>query len=578
MELRDYQKAAVASIYDHLRSREDNPCVVLPTGAGKTPVMAQIVHDAVKRWGGRVCILAHVKELLVQTAGTLRAFSPGLDVGVYSAGLKRRDTQNAVIVAGIQSVYERAREFGAFDLVMVDEAHLIPSSGEGRFRTFLSAARHVNPRVRLVGLTATPYRMGSGLIYGMDDEHMLDAICCEAGVRELIADGWLCKLRSRAGVESVDTSGLHRAGGEFVAAEVKSLMDDDELVPAAVAEMLRLTADRHSVLIFTASVAHAEHVTAAIEAEGHECGLVLGQTPSDQRAELLARFKGELARGMFEDDAEPLKYLANVNVLTTGFDARNIDCVVLFRPTLSPGLYYQMVGRGLRTHESKQDCLVLDFAENVVRHGPIDMLSARQREAGDRPPGEAPARECPECHEVVGIGFARCPECGHEFPPPAPKQTHAARAGQNAVLSGEVTIEDYEVEATFYAEHTKRGAPDDHPKTLRVEYEIGFRQTASQWVCVEHTGWARQKAENWWADHCKLPLPDTAAAAAQMAADGLLAETLSIKLKEVSGEKWPEVVGYTLGEVPTPEPALVPAGMTVEAEDGKWYDDEEMPF
>ena len=166
IQLRPYQSEAVSAVYDHLRCRDDNPCVVLPTASGKTCVIGQICRDAVQQWGGRVLILAHVKELLEQAADKLHAMAPDLwnQIGVYSAGLKSRDTDHAIIVAGIQSVYRRAAELDRFDLILLDESHMLPPSGEGMYRTFLDDAKLVNPNVRLIGLTATPYRMSSGMI------------------------------------------------------------------------------------------------------------------------------------------------------------------------------------------------------------------------------------------------------------------------------------------------------------------------------------------------------------------------------------------------------------------------------
>ena len=122
--LRPYQEEAVASVYEHLRARDDNPCVMLPTGSGKTPVMATICRDAVKQWQGRVLILAHVKELLEQSAEKLRQVCPEVKFGIYSAGLKKRETRAPVIVAGIQSIYKRACELGPVDLILVDEGCL----------------------------------------------------------------------------------------------------------------------------------------------------------------------------------------------------------------------------------------------------------------------------------------------------------------------------------------------------------------------------------------------------------------------------------------------------------------------
>ena len=213
MVLRPYQREAVDAVYEFLRTRDDNPCVVIPTAGGKTPVMATICRDAVQRWGGRVLILAHVREPLEQAAEKLHLVAPDLPVGIYSAGLKRRDLGYAVTIAGIQSVYERACDVGAVDLVIVDECHLIPEDGEGMYRTFLADMKQINPPVRIIGLTATPFRMKSGTICA--PENILNAVCFEIGVRELIVQGYLCPLRTKAGSAKPDTNQLHVRGGEF---------------------------------------------------------------------------------------------------------------------------------------------------------------------------------------------------------------------------------------------------------------------------------------------------------------------------------------------------------------------------
>ena len=164
MQLRPYQSEAVAAVYEHLRSRDDNPCVVIPTGGGKTPVIATICRDAVAHWNGRVVILAHVKELLEQAADKLRHIAPDVPMGIYSAGLKRKDLGYSVTIAGIQSIWKKAADLGPVDLIIVDEAHMVPAEDDGMYRQFITDAKAVNPLVRIIGLTATPYRMKSGSI------------------------------------------------------------------------------------------------------------------------------------------------------------------------------------------------------------------------------------------------------------------------------------------------------------------------------------------------------------------------------------------------------------------------------
>ncbi len=548
MVLRPYQQAAVQAVYDYLRTRDGNPCVVIPTAGGKSPCMATICRDAVLQWQSRVLILAHVRELLVQTADKLRRICPELPFGIYSAGLKRRDTQEPVILAGIQSVYQRACELDAFDLILVDEAHLIPADGEGMYQTFLADARKVNPQLRVIGFTATPYRLDSGLICGPGQ--ILTDVCYEIGVRELIHDGYLCPLVSKAGKTKADTSGLHVRGGEFVAGEVEELMDQDGLVEAACAEIVAHTRDRQAVLLFASGVQHGQHIVRVLrDRHGVDCGFVCGETPSQERDELLARFRGDavVADGLFQEQRpQPLKYLVNVQVLTTGFDAPNIDCVALVRPTMSPGLYVQQVGRGFRLHPGKANCLVLDFGGNILRHGPVDQIKTPKPVAHRPGNGEAPAKECPECQSVIAAGYAKCPDCGYEFP--SQRQQHDAQASSAGILSGQVTTTTYTVSDIIYCVHTKRGAGPEAPKSVRVDYRIGWHDYKSEWICFEHTGYARQKAEAWWLARSDLPIPATAQEAVDLINELGIREAKTITVRAVAGEEFERIVGYELGE------------------------------
>ena len=253
MELRPYQQAAIDSVYRYLREQDGNPVVCIPPAGGKTPILATIASDAVNLWNGRVLVVTHVRELVEQAVDKLRRVCPTLPVGVFSAGLKRRDTKESVIAASIQSIYRRACELGRFDLIIVDECHLLPPDGEGMYQSFLADARVINPHVRLIGLTATPFRLDSGLICGPDN--LLNDICFEAGIRELIRDGYLCPLVSKAGRQKSDLSRLHIRRGEFLASEVDAAMDRDELVRAACAEIVAATQGRNACLIFASGVA-----------------------------------------------------------------------------------------------------------------------------------------------------------------------------------------------------------------------------------------------------------------------------------------------------------------------------------
>ena len=552
MQLRPYQQAAVDAVYEHLRSKETNPCVVLPTGTGKSLVLAQIAKDSVEKWNGRVLLLAHVKELLEQNADKIRKLCPELKIGIYSAGLRSRDTTEQVIVAGIQSVYNKACELDAFDLVIVDEAHLISSEGDGMYRTFLADMKVINPHVRVIGLTATPFRLKGGLI--CKPENILNEICYEAGLKEMIQQGYLSPLISRAGRAEANLANLHIRGGEFISDEVAAAMDNDALVTSACREIVELTRDRKSVLIFTASVDHCKHVAEKIQAfSGKECAIVTGDTSPAERAEIIARFKGEfIPADLFGTPKPPLKFLANVNVLTTGFDAPNTDCVVMLRPTNSPGLLIQCAGRGTRLspETGKSSCLFLDYGGNILRHGPLDMIKVK--EPGSGKGGDAPAKKCPQCLALIHAGYTACPECGYVFPPKESNDKMTQTASSAGVISGQVDYTDYEVLDVYYCVHEKRGADPDAPKTMRVDYQVGFNEFKSEWVCPEHTGYARGKFEKWWHERAALgcPMPGSAREAVSLANEGLLAAPESITVKTIAGERFERITGWRLKERP----------------------------
>lgn len=544
MELRWYQSEAVESVWGHVASKPTNPCIVLPTGAGKSLVIGQLAADTVA-WGGRALILAHRKELLEQNAEKVKACSPGLDVGVYSAGLNRRDTDHAVVVAGVQSIYTKAKAWaiGHRDIVIVDEAHLIPASGDGMYRQLLGHLTTINPNVRVIGLTATPYRLETGLVYGSDQ--IFSDVCYEVGVFKLIEEGFLCGLTNKRPQHVADVSKVHVRGGEFVAGELDEALSDDAMVRAACLEVLVWTEDRHSVLIFAGGRKHASKIVEALRAQvgASQVDYLDGETPAMERAAIISRFRQMRTR-----------FLVNIDVLTTGFDAPNVDCVALMRPTMSPGLYYQMTGRGFRLHELKRDCLVLDFGGNVERHGPIDAMDPpHRRKANGATPGEPPTKTCPDCSELVVVGALTCSSCGHEFPP---RETwHDTTPADSPILKGKgqpSKREKWTVDSVSYGVHVKALPEGGQSRSLRVTYRCGL-QEVSEWICVEHPegSFPRRKAVQWWNKRCNLPCPNVAWDAWDVGEKARwLAEPTELEVEIGGASKWPRVVGVTLREKP----------------------------
>jgi len=547
LQLRYYQDEAVSAVYNYLRNETGNPCVVLPTAAGKTPVIARLATDCVTKWHGRCLILSHVKELLEQSEKTLKAMCPELDIGVFSAGLNRRDTDHSVVCAGVQSVYRRACDLGRFDLVIVDEGHLIPPDGDGMYQTLLSDLKTINPNVRVIVLTATPYRLDCGHICGPDK--IATEICYEIGVKQLIAEGYLCPLLSRGALSKVDSSSVGITRGEYDQEEAETAFD--RTVRDAVGEMIELMTGRHSILVFAQGVKHAQHIVEQLKARGeNSVGFVCGDkkiTSDTERARLVAEFRDGLT-DLFGERTR-LRWLVNVGCFTTGFDAPCIDGVVLMRMTMSGSLVYQMVGRGFRKHDSKTDCLILDYGENLVRHGPVDAIKVPER-SGPRKAGavEAAGKECLDCHEVISAGYGTCPKCGHKFP--REESHHANKAGRNGVISGQVTDTWWEVNDIVYTEHRKKNDPDARP-TMRVTYKCSLTDWHSEWVCIEHEGYARKNAIKWWGLRTTEPYPQSVKEAVDLAKRGALSPAKRILVRETAGDKFAKVAEYELGEMPS---------------------------
>ncbi len=485
MILRPYQEDACASIDARLMAGHMDACIEIPTGGGKTPVMAMTIKRWFENWGEhtRVAVIAHTKELVQQNVDKLLAVLPGAPVGVCCASLGRAETFPPIIYGSIQTMVNRTAELadaGGFNVVFIDEAHHIPTDrDEGMYKKFLTDMREHNENLRLVGLTATPYRLKSGLIYGQGDGHMFSEISFRVGVEELIEQGYLSPLRSKQATESIDASGLHVRAGEYRSDEVDALVDTQAVVAAACDEMIARAVGRAAWIVFCASIDHAEHVCAALNKRGVPSGVVHSRTDPAERVRVLdAAKRGEI------------RALCNVNVLSEGYDNPRIDCVVMLRPTLSPGLYYQQVGRGFRLHPDKQDCLVLDFAGNCLRHGPVDAINAPGASVeGD---GEAPSKVCPQCDEVVHAAARECPACEFVFPvEEAPK--HDATPTEAPVLSSERAGPEWlNVTDISIRRHQKPGKPD----SVRIDYFCGMRRV-SKWLCPDHSPILRRRAVDW---------------------------------------------------------------------------------
>lgn len=509
MILRDYQGAAIDDLYRFFGERRGSGALgIAPTGSGKSVIIAGFAKRACDDYPAtRILCVTHVRELIAQNFGAMLRAWPQAPAGIYSAGLGKRQARAQVLFAGVQSIAKRVREIGHVDLVIVDEAHLIPRAADTLYGKLFTGLLAINPNLKFIGLTATPYRLDSGALIGGDGA-MFDGVAFEIPMSMLIERGYLAPLVSKRPDTVIDLSGVRTRAGEYVTAQAEAAAN--AVTETACDEIVALGDNRRAWLAFCVSVDHAEAVADALRRRGVPCATVTGQTPAAERDRLVRDYK-----------EGRLRALSSVGVLTTGFDAPQTDLIAMLRPTQSTGLYVQICGRGMRPADGKEDCLVLDFAGNVVRHGPVDAIpmpgtkgEATKQEGEIR---EAPGKVCPNCQSIAFIGARECRDCGYEWPAPEPK--HEATAGTEAVMVFTAPDVWEPVKDVAYSRHVKAGSPD----SLRVDYLVGEDRprVVSEWVCFEHTGFAREKAVAWWRQWAPgVTVPDTVAGAIEAAEAG----------------------------------------------------------
>ncbi|MDE5176091.1 DEAD/DEAH box helicase [Vibrio fluvialis] len=384
--LRPYQADSVKAVIHYFRQHSTPAVIVLPTGAGKSLVIAELARLA----KGRVLVLAHVKELVEQNHAKYEGY--GLKGAIFSAGLGRKETDQQVVFASVQSVVRNLDAFkNQFSLLVIDECHRVPDDKSSSYQKVITHLLELNPGMKVLGLTATPYRLGMGWIYqyhtrGLvrsEEPRFFRDCIFELPIRYLLDEGFLTPARLiDAPVLSYDFSQLKPANtGRYKESEMDLVIEQSKrATPQIVQQIIQLAADKQGVMVFAATVRHAQEILGLLP-QG-ESDIVIGDTPSPERDAIIQRFK-----------QRDLKFLVNVSVLTTGFDAPHVDLIAILRPTESVSLYQQIVGRGLRLSPGKTECLVLDYAGNTY-----DLY---QPEVGDPKPDSD--------SEIITIP---CPACG----------------------------------------------------------------------------------------------------------------------------------------------------------------------
>lgn len=535
MNLRPYQAEVIESLWRWFETHpEGNPLLVLPTGSGKSVIVAEISRQAITRWpGSRILMTVRSRELVDQNYEKLMKIWPKAPAGVHSASAGRKDLGADILFSTIGSVYKKAHLLGKVDLIIIDEAHLCETKESGMYRQLVSELRRYVPHVRVVGLTATPFR-GPGYWLTDGEAPLFTHIAETVTINTLLTGGYLAPLVSAKTPQIFDASEVGMRGGDFVVSELAKALDKSELISAACANLCAIGADRQHWIVFGVTVAHCEHIRDELRKRGISAEVVSADTEKNERQRHIQGFRNGRIRA-----------LVSVNALSIGFDAPATDLIALMRNTRSPGFYVQVAGRGMRTAPSKVDCLWADYTDTTAVMGPVDAIRGRARPK-PREAGAGGFKVCDQCGNACAPGARAC-ECGFQFPEPELIK-HTTQASSAAVMSTEAepATTEYRVSRVTYSVHQKPGKPD----TLQVDYWTGYRRIASEWVCFDHQGWPRQKAEAWWSQRAPESStgwwPKSSREAVEVANAYPVRRPTHIRVNEQG--RFPEIVGYQFGE------------------------------
>lgn len=516
LDLRYYQRQSLDALYEYWRNDGGNGLIVLPTGAGKALVIAKLIEELLADYPDmRILNVTHSASLVGQNFEEFIKLSPFAPAGIYSAGLNRRDAHAQILFCGIQSVWNKVEQLGPIDLVIVDEAHAISRNANTQYGKFFKAVREANPDSRTCGTTATDYRMDCGrLTDELDDDDavdddgnpvkfkLFDDVVYEIGIGELIEKGFLTRLTSARTAAKIDLKGVGTRGGEYIPGQISAAAE--RIIEAAVAEDMAISAGRRAGLFFSTSKDNANHVAQAIRRHGRTCA-VLTSDNAHQTKEIFEGFRSG-------------KYwaISSVSMITTGTNFPFVDFISLILSTKSAGKLVQILGRGTRNSPGKTECLIADHGKNLAYHGPIDQIRPKAPGSGE---GEPPRKTCPTeetpgavqdingawgCGELIHASAKTCHCCGYVFPP-SDNVKITAEAADAPVLSNAPAEGRAVKKRTFWHHEGKGGKPD----SVKVVYTVGMSQV-NEWLCPQHTGFAKSKADRWWIQHGGLrPMPKT---------------------------------------------------------------------
>jgi len=402
MELRPYQQEAINALMQfYSKGHEIAGLCVLPTASGKTIIFAEFIRQLLFiKPDLRVLLLAHTQEIVQQNEDKLKQVWPSVEVGVYCSGLKRKEIKQ-ITSASRDSIVNDIGDYPEWDLVIVDEAHLIPPSQAARYQYILNTIYLHGKEPIVIGFTATPFRMFSGEIFGTDDNKLFKKLIYKRRIDELVNTGYLCPVRAIVPdlYAVADLSKVRASKNDFVQKDLEQVTAVTSLVRSIVNDWLDKTSAKLPTVFYASSVAQGFMFEQFLSELGFDYPLITAKTQKQDRVDYLQYFNSGVLDG-----------LINVATLTTGWDAPRLACIVNARPTMSTALFLQIVGRGLRLHPSKSETILLDYGENLERFGTIERVKPIQEERSYHNELDL-VTSCKVCDTIVSVYELECPFC-----------------------------------------------------------------------------------------------------------------------------------------------------------------------
>lgn len=518
-----FQEEAINSIFEYFSVKNGNPIIAMPTGTGKALVIAKFIHRVLKAWPDqRILMLTDSGELVKQNTLEMWGEWPGVPLGINSDKLDRRDTQHSVIFGTIQSVYKCAQLLGFRHLLIIDEAHMLSPSETSMYQTLIVELKKINPFLKVIGFTATPYRMKQGFI--VEPGSIFTDICYDiTGFEQfnrLIFEGYLCPLVGPDTKTKVDLRGVNLN----VEKQIDKAVDKAEIIESACRELISYSHGRISWMGFASSISNAEHIAECLQSLGINAACVHSKLPDAVNDERIRAFKNL-----------SLQCLVGKDKLVKGFNHRPTDLIFDLQPTNSPGKHVQKGGRGTRIspETGKINCLYLDFSGNVARCGPIN--DPRIPNKPGKGGGAAPVKECPnkQCRFTNHASARFCLVCNTEF---LFKINYSDSVSNDSPMRVEhVEIKTFSITKVIYNRHQKVGSKP----CIKVSYFCGSKQF-NEFVCFEHIGMAAKNAKNWWMQrHQSLP-PAQTDDALKFIAELRTPKKIAVKLSK----PYPEIINH----------------------------------